>query len=92
MINKTDTYKLIKSKLKTLSLEISNCISVYKRKYKTSHSMTIGKQLVTMRQELDEINNTIIEIIPTSKVNPRFRKGDFVHWNGLWNKYKEIKE
>ena len=95
MINKTDTYKMIKNKLTLLSTVISNCITVYKRGYNNdfdSTDLSVSALLVTMRQDLDEVNTVLVEIIATSKVNPKYKEGDFVHWNNLWSQYNKIKE
>ncbi len=98
MIDKKDTYKMIKDKLEILSKHIFQVITMHKRKFKDG--MTDDKGLPSamalllkhMRDDFDQVNDMMVTIIPDSKTNPKLRVGDFKFWNDLWSKYNKLKE
>tara|TARA_B100001094_G_C18189546_1_gene806167 strand:- start:2499 stop:2822 length:324 start_codon:yes stop_codon:yes gene_type:complete len=98
MIDKQDTYKMIKDKLTMLSNEIIKSITIHKRRFKNKMTDTnglpnaMGLLLKHMRDDLDTVNNMVVEIKPKSNNNPKFRIGDFRFYNALWIKYKKLKE
>ena len=98
MINKTDTYTMIRNKLHKLVEEIGACRKLHKRKYEgkmtndTGLANKLGKLYRMMEEDHAEISDIILNIFPDRDDNEKFNKGDFVYWNALWSKYKKIKD
>ena len=98
MIDKKDTYQMIKDKLLMLSKQIYKVIVLHKRRFKNKMEddrglpNAMGLLLKHMRDDFDQVNEMMLTIQPDSKTNPKFRVGDFKFWNDLWGKYNKLKE
>ena len=98
MIDKKDTYQMIRNKLDILSKEIYKVIILHKRKFPNKLTDSnglpnaMGLLLKHMRDDFDQVNDMMLTIKPGSKTNPKFRVGDFKFWNDLWGKYNKLKE
>ena len=98
MINREDTYKMIRDKLETLVDEIGACRKLHKRKYKGQMTNDkglankLGKLYRLMEEDHSEICDILLNIFPDRDDNEKFNRGDFVYWNALWSKYKKMKE